>query len=56
MWAQGVSGNYKASISGIVGEVLSGPFPSSAVKEANRLFEMAHSKCPKANIVAGGYR
>ncbi|KAK4034186.1 carbohydrate esterase [Parachaetomium inaequale] len=52
IWIQGVGGPYTA---GLPENALPAGTTQAAIDEAKRLFTMAHTKCPSAAVVAGGY-
>ncbi|KAG5914997.1 hypothetical protein E4U42_000192 [Claviceps africana] len=52
IWIQGVGGAYTA---GLVENALPGGSSPAAIQEMKRLLTLAHKKCPKSTILAGGY-
>ncbi|GAO17459.1 hypothetical protein UVI_02052020 [Ustilaginoidea virens] len=52
VWAQGVGGAYRAGFPENAMPLGTSP---AAINEMKRLLALAHSKCPRAQIVAGGY-
>ena len=50
---QGVGGAYRATLAA---NSLPGGTTSGAIAEAQRLFNLANTKCPNTRITAGGYR
>jgi len=49
---QGVGGKYTA---GLADNAMPAGTTAGAIAEATKMFEEAHTKCPQATIVAGGY-
>ncbi|KAG5932957.1 hypothetical protein E4U53_001144 [Claviceps sorghi] len=52
IWIQGVGGAYTA---GVVENAMPGGSSPAAIAEMERLLTLAHTKCPKSVILAGGY-
>jgi cutinase len=52
IWIQGVGGPYGATIGD---NLLPEGTSQAAIRETNRLFTLANTKCPNASVVSGGY-